>query len=320
MYVKYRAVKSAFIIGLILISIYAVFTPTTSAGIIFDLQNNVKVSWNASETEKPILPNMRNSIDLEINYIVTRGYFGRRILVAYSGRIAYVYLSIIECSPWIEAYLETDTIPMRITDQKQPAGHAILTYQGFEDIPAYTNGYIIIRAYVRRIGLISRFEQAFTINIVSGYNPSIKYSLPRGNHYTISPFKLVSIPIKLSNHGNAKTMVDVEVENTSDSFDISVDDITLGYPDGNETAYLTITADNDFDEEKVTLKITPYSTDNPIEKGETALLNLFISNDGSHREFKFPIDLNTIILILTIIILILLATIIPIAIVKRLRK
>jgi len=315
-----KSAKSTLIIGLLLISMCTGFI-STSTGLIFNLQSVVSVSWEGSETEKPIeIDDMVTSLDLKIDYIVTRGSFGRRILASYSDRIAYVYLEVIDCSHWISASLQTDTFPMEVTDKEQPAGHATLLLQTEEPAPAYEQGYVIIRAYVRRIGLINRDEKTFTINIFSGYKPNIEFNLPGGSFYTITPSEATEIPIEFTNFGNAKTIVSIEVENASESFDITTSEVIVDFPNGNQTIYLVIMADNNFEEEKVTLKITPALADNPEEKGEPKFLNLFIKNDGSKRESKFPIDVNTAIKILAVIIAILVMAILLVVLKKRINK
>ena len=316
-----KSVKSTLVIGLVLISTCTIFIPTISAGLIFNLQSVISVSWDGSEAEKPIeIDDLVTSLDLKIDYIVTRGSFGRRILASYSDRIAYVYLEVADCSHWISASLQTDTIPMIVTDQEQPAKHATLLLQTEEPAPAYEQGYVIIRAYVRRIGLIKGDEKTFTINIFSGYKSNVELDLPDGSFYTISPFEATEIPIEFTNFGNAKTIVSVEVENVSESFDITTSDVVVDFTNGTGTAYLIIVADNDFEEEKVTLKITPALADNPEEKGEPKFLNLFIKNDGSKREFEFPIDVNTAVTLLAVIIAILVIAILLVALVKRIYK
>jgi len=318
---KVIAVKSTLIIGLLLISMCTGFISTTSADSIFNMQSVVSVSWDGSGTEKTIeIDDLVTSLDLKIDYIITRGSFGRRILASYSDRIAYVCLEVVDCSHWISVSLQTDRFPMIVTDQEQPAKHATLLLQTEEPIPAYEQGYVIIRAYVRRIGLIKGDEKTFTINIFSGYKPNIELNLPEGSFYTISPSEATEIPIKFTNFGNAKTIVSIEVENTSESFDISVSDVIVDFPNGTKTAYLVIMADNNFEEEKVTLKVTPALADNPEEKGEPKFLNLFIKNDGSKREFKFPIDVNTAITLLAVILAILIIAILLVTLVKRIYK
>ena len=315
------AVKSTLVIGLILISTCTIFIPTTSAGLIFNLQSVISVSWDGSETEKPIeIDDLVTSLDLKIDYIVTRGSFGKRILASYSDKIAYVYLEVVDCSHWISGSLQTDRFPMKVTDQEQTAVHATLLLQVADDAPAYEQGYVIIKAYVRRIGLINGDEKTFTINIFSGYKPIIELNLPEGSFYTISPFEATEIPIEFTNFGNAKTIVSIEVENASESFDITTSEVVVDFLNGTETTYLVIMADNNFEEEKVTLKVTPILADNPEEKGEPIFLNLFIKNDGSKRESKFPIDVNTAITLLAVIIAILLIAILLVSLVKRIFK
>ena len=144
--------------------------------------------------------------------------------------------------------------------------------------------------------------------------------MPEGSFYTISPFEATEIPIEFTNFGNAKTIVSIEVENTSESFDITTSEVVVEFPNGTGTAYLVIMADNDFEEEKVILKITPALADNPEEKGEPKFLNLFIKNDGSKREFEFPIDVNTAITLLAVILAILIIAVLLVLLVKRIYK
>lgn len=301
------AVKSTLVIGLVLISTCTVFIPTTSAGLLLNLESVVDVRWEGSETQKAIeVDESYTSLNLEIDYIVTRGYFGKRIIESYSNRIAYVKLDIVDSSYWVSASLPTDTIPMQITEETQPTGQATISLKAYEDAPANEQGFIILRVSVKSIGLIKGFDRTYTINLFSSYKPIIQCDLLDGAFYTISPFRGYEIPIEITNLGNAKTIVSFELENTTDSFDISVSDVIVDFPDGSETAILTVTADNNFNDETIILKLIPSMATNPEEKGEPILLNLFFENDGSQKEHKFPIDFNVMLAALGLIIVILL--------------
>lgn len=314
-----RNMKSAILIAVVILSISTLFVSSSSAGLIFNLQSVVQVSWPSSQSNNPIeLKKELTSISLNIDYIVTRGIFGKRILESYSNNMAYVNLQVIDNSAWLSAYLETDSIPMKITDQEQPSKQATLFVEKDPDAPAYEEGYITLRVSVSRIGLIEQFKETYSLKVVSPYKSGIEANLPHGSFYIITPQQSTEIPIDFTNFGNAATKVNIEVVNSSKSFDITTHDVLVDFPDGIETSYLVIIADNNFEEETVTLKITPSYANDLNKKGEPSYLTLDIKNDGSRRDHS--IDLGMAIKIVGVIIAILIAAILLVVLVKKIFK
>jgi len=313
---KYKFIKSS-IIGILLICMMTNFLPTTSAGIIFNLNSIADISWEGKEEDKPIEINYQSDkISLAIDYKITKGLLGRRIMNFLSDKTTYVYINIVDHSHWIIPILETDAIPMKITDKNQPSEYTKIYFENIDNIPAYEEGYITIGAFVRRIGIIKGFYETYKIKIISGFNPIIQYKLPQGTFHTISPYTAKQIPIKFTNSGNAVAKISIEVINTSDSFDLSFSEVSIN-PNTTQTTYFIVMADDNFNEEKITLKLTPYSKDNPEDKGESKLFHFFIKNDGSRKEPKFPINVNILMIIIAIIIIILLMIILIVVAVRR---
>jgi len=83
---RFKTVKASILTGIILISVIFAVAPTTSAGFFFNLQSSLTVSWNASETEQPLVPRGgTRTLTLDITHTVNKGLLGAAILKAYTG-------------------------------------------------------------------------------------------------------------------------------------------------------------------------------------------------------------------------------------------
>jgi hypothetical protein len=302
-----RTIKSAFIIGLVLVSACAAFVPSTSAGIFFNLQSVVSVGYSGNKTEDPVVP--RGSIitvQMDVDYYVTRGVLGKGVLLAYQGKNAFVKLEIVGQSSWLTANLMKDTVPFSISDQKQTSTFNV-AFQASENAPAYAQGYITIKASVGKLGLIEGFEQEFTLPVFPAYKPLIDPSLPDTNTKRIGPMDTAVFPIEVRNLGNAETIVFLDVEYVPKGWNaIITSQVTLSEGDGSTaTAYLVVKPPKSFgyhsEEETIRISMEPVRADDQKDRGEKIYENFLVESQGfsTHGiEAVLPIILVIIVVLL----------------------
>lgn len=271
----------------------------------------ITIDWDT--TDEPIVPFAElRKIDLNITYSVTKGGVLANLLFPfYKGKQVNINLDIGDMSKGCTATLAVKTLTTVISDEPQELT-TTLSVSVDETAPAYGSGYVkcnvSVDPFKGPFGLITYidgFEQEFTVKFKPAYLPLVVIELPQGNFYEIAPFNETEIPITITNLGNAKTKVFVEVENASESFNIFLNNVTLDFPDGEKTIYMTVIADNKFDKETIKLKFTPARDENIEDKGDPKCLALVLENDGSYIEEEngIEIDTTTILIILVIIIL-----------------
>ncbi len=285
------------------------FVPSTSAGLLFNLQSVVSVSYSGNETASPVVP--RGSIinvKLDITYYVTRGVLGQGILIAYGGKNAFVKLEIVGNSDWLTANLMKDTVPFEISDQKQTSTYSI-SFQASENAPAYAQGFITIKASVATMGLIEGFEQEFTLPVFPAYKPLIDPYLPETNTRKIGPMDTAVFPIEIKNLGNAETIVFLDIESVPVGWNaIITSQVTLAEAEGSTaTAYLVVKPPKGFgyhsEENTIKISMEPVRADDQKDRGEKIYENFLVESQGFSTygiEAVLPIILVIVVIILIV--------------------
>ena len=113
---RFKTVKASFLTGIILISVIIAVAPTISAGILFNLQSSLTVSWNASETEQPLVPRGgTRTLALDITHTVNKGLLGAAVLQIYAGKQITIKIEILETPSWATATLSQGTVTATIS-------------------------------------------------------------------------------------------------------------------------------------------------------------------------------------------------------------
>lgn len=281
-----RTIQTSVILGILLMSVFATVIPSTSAGLLFNLQSVVTVTWSGNQTEKPVVPRGAiRQVDIDVTYMVTRGVLGKNLLYLYSGKTAFIKLSIESTSDWATASLQSDTIAVPVSSEPQ-YGTTILSLQVSENAPAFALGVVTIKASVPKMGLIQGYEQSFDLNFVPSYKPLISPSLPETNTKEIGPLDTAVFPVTVTNLGNARTIVFLNVVNVPEGWNaIITSQVTLEEAAGSTaTAYLTVKPPKNFGyhDEQVTIKISmkPARADDLTQQGETIYETFLIQSRG----------------------------------------
>ena len=92
-------------------------------------------------------------------------------LKLYRGKVAFIELEIIDKSPWINAILSTNVVPLPVSDELN-CGYTTLKLQASENAPSHETGFVTIRASVEPINglfglrkLIDGFEYEANVYI-----------------------------------------------------------------------------------------------------------------------------------------------------------
>jgi hypothetical protein len=320
---NFRSVKATLIMGILLVSLSAALVPTTSAGILFNLEHLVEVNYE--DITGIVAPRGEwETITFNLTYkLVYGGLFpnlARLAAIIYAGRPIVVRIEPIESPDWVIA--SVDQSPQTSIQVDQPSDlQARLSIKVDEDAPAYGGGYVKLRITVPQIGGIGKFETEVDVKFDPGYLPIVQPQFPEGEYKLIGPMDTAVFPIEFINMGNARTRVYFEIVSISDEgwSAIITDEIVLDENEGSkETVWLTIKPPKSFGYHDRTAAIyihyTPEMVEQPDYKGDTKPISLLVESRG------FSVIGIEIIILPIIIIVVILLLLYQFVIKKRLRK
>lgn len=286
---------------------------------ILKLKNNVNIKWDQTETSEPIIPKTSaKTFELNITYTTEYSYKISTIFAdLMKNRKIDIKLEIVESPEWCEATIDKNTVSTTIsTEQKNLSANLSVSVN--EDAIAYQTGTIKINVSVDpqmgpigALVLIAGYNKVYEFSITPGFLPKISTKVEYVNYsktgmVELPPYNETSIPINISNLGNGKTKVLVEVTNSPENWSIGVDSYIIIDMNSSGQIDLSVEADHKFDDESVTVKLTPVRSDDTTDVGESTNLTIKFHNDGSYKEPSeetFEIDTTTLAIILFVIIL-----------------
>ena len=284
---KFKAVKASILIGVILISTIFAVVPTTSAGIIFNLQSSLTVSWDAKETEQPLVPRGgTRALNINITHTVNKGFFGAGIIQVYSGKQITIEIEIVSVPTWATATLSQGTVVATIKPNEQTTLHTQLTLAVAENAPAFGVGIVQLRATARKAGLIQSFEQDFSLAFQPDYKPLIQPTYPDANTKQIGPMDTATFRINVDNLGNARTIVKLKIETVPEGWTaIVTDEIILEEGAGStNTAFLVVKPPKGFgyhyDQQTITVSMLPVKADDSTKVGAYTYASFLVESRG----------------------------------------
>lgn len=284
---RFKTVKASILTGIILISVIIAVSPTTSAGIFFNLQSSLTVSWNTSETQQPLVPRGgTRQLTLDITHMVNKGVLGSAILRAYTGKQITIKIEILSTPTWATASLSQGTVTATIDPTTLQTLHTALTLAVAENAPAFGVGEVKLRATALKAGLIQSFEQDFALNFQPDYKPLIQPTLPDANTKQIGPMDTATFRIDVQNLGNARTLVKLTVETVPEGWmAIITDEIVLEEGVGSmNTAYLVVKPPKGFgyhyDEETIVVSMQPVKADEQTKVGAVTKASFLVESRG----------------------------------------
>lgn len=294
-----RLTVTSLIFAIILFSLFTtVFTKTSEGAIPVRLKHRLILDWDADED--PIVPrdelkivNVTITYTLEfglnfsegmyLNYIHYGEIFGgNQFGKTLKGKIV---LEILEIPEWCHATFRYPLAVVNISSKYITQMPLYLLLD--EDAPAFSKGYIKIKATLKpfpTVPYISKEETTINLSFQPSYLPRISVDLPDINTAQIEPQEKASFPIKITNIGNDKTYVSIEVENLPKGWAATVTDGVLLDEEESNIATLTVNPPKDFgyreDVGIVRISLTPSRAVNSSEIGDKMSLSFLVQSKG----------------------------------------
>jgi hypothetical protein len=272
----------------------------------------VEIEWTNIETSTlPIKPGQGyREYDFNLKYSIVKEPALRNLLypLLLKGKKIDIKFTIEDKPDWCEVMLFTDTITTEISEEIQVHSSKIIVSVN-NNAPIYERGMVKINISIPAVkgpfGLITfidSFTQSFSVDVTAGYQGLLTAEYIQGNYIEISPNKAKTIPIEITNKGNGQTTVFVELRGPiSKSLNINYpEEIELDI-DETKSLELIVTANNDFDEQDIEIRLIPSYSLEKGKVGNTLNLRLNLKNDGSYVQEGLYIIFLLIFLIVLII-------------------
>jgi len=321
---NFRTVKASLIMGLLLISIFAILAPVSSVkaqGGLFGFASIITIEWaNVNESGVAVEP-LRDfkSYELNVDYSITKGPFGNLIYnLLYIGRRVDIKLELIDYPrEWSTVYIPFDTITVSLQRNLNQVieKSIVIMISVDESAPAYKDGTISIRAYVPKIGMIQAFDKTFQLTLKPAYLGMLNVQ-PETQHRLIGPMDTAEIPIQVTNLGNGRTKALFRVTSTYEDWMSIVTDQIILEPQQTGTIFLNVKPPKGFgyhdDSRTFIIEYIPTWAEAPEIRGYPEQLSIAIESRG--------ISVIGIEVILPIIILIILVIFAIYYLEKRIRR
>jgi hypothetical protein len=272
--------------AIVLIGVLVTVLPIAKAGPIFNFKSILNVTWG-NETQEPLIPRGElRLVTLTVTHTVTKTAWGDGVLSALTGALIPIHLQITDKPSWCTATIQSGTLSVTVQPNTTTTVRTQVSIQVTNDAPAYSLGYITIRATADRTSIIEGYENDFTLSFIPAYKSLINPSLPQTNVKELGPMDTGTIPIEITNMGNARTTVMLEVTNVpKDWVAIVTSHVLLDEGIGSTaTAYLTVIPPKSFgyhnDEQTIEVSLQPVYADDYSKRGEITYQTFLVQSRG----------------------------------------
>lgn len=291
---NFRTAKSVVVIGILLVGIFAVFIPSTSAGILdrlaeaYTVYSEVKIEYDKDAASDPVLPlEMVKDIPVTISLRVT-GYFAEDLLHYYEGTNLFIDLDVNETPEWCTASI----LPRKLVIPASviwSTNNATLSVMINEDAPAFSEELIKVKVKVGKLGAIQGGEFFQDIRFIPGYLPVLRLNVPESTCELVGPDDVANFDIEIENLGNAMTEVACRVIDVPKGWNASIaSSATIGSrTSGNNikrTLQLSVKPPHGFgyheEREIIEVSITPSYYGNSSLTGKEHLLYFVVQSRG----------------------------------------
>jgi len=246
----------------------------------FGLFSAVSVSWDANMTEEPLIPRGEiRGVPLECSFSVMYGVLGRLIHLLLRNHRVIMTVSIVEVPEWCTAVISQGNLSVLMPPDEGTITTVTtwLSVMVSDQAPAFDLCPVKIQVTVEPrhgpfgfIPLMQGFTQEFLITFIVGYKPLISTYYPQGNVIETPPLVQVELPIRITNLGNGKTIVENEVVNHPDGWVVSLPEQLILEVGEKKEMNLSFVAPAGFSgEASITVSFTPHSFDNYELVGQT---------------------------------------------------
>ncbi len=284
---NFRSVKATLIMGLLLVSVFAALIPSVSAAP--SLESYVNVLYDTTITNEPIyIRAAQKAINVNITYGVTSAsiipLISTILLAMHLGRTVQIQVEAYEYPEW--ASVSVNQWPTATIQLEKEAYPIILTLKVTEDAPAYGKGDIKLRITVPKVGLINGIVTEVNIPFSVGYTPIVSPEVLGGESKIIGPMDTTVFPIELTNLGNARTRVQLEITHIPDGWSaIITNEVIIEEGEGSKaTAYLTVRPPRGVgyhdDSASIVIHYTPEMVEQSMFVGKAKSINVLVESRG----------------------------------------
>lgn len=316
-----KTVKTGIIFGLVLISMFAVFAPNASAGI---LKITPIVTLTAPTAQENIIPGS-GVLLIPLSTSFTLSGIGRNTVATSSLLMdtpLTIQLKVESTADWVTATIDNPQVLSMLDDKEPKISNLKITVT--EKAPAFQFGSVTISTTTTEIkGLLFTIAQdirSWTVSFVVGYWPVVSYQAPKGTSMQVSPgdTKGADIPIDVINLANGPTHVTIVPETPKGDWSINIAssvDLNSAANQNSEgtkqTVHLIIKPPNGFGfhNERQTFKVqfTPYMLGGPSGRtdlvGQTETVSFTVDSIGFSPGTGFEIPLIVAVLVVIGIVL-----------------
>lgn len=304
---KRSALNAGILAGLVLVSVTLATICLPSTKSTFAIQSSLDVTWG-NETIKPIVPRGElRTLTLVITHTITRGALGQEIINLLTGSVIPIAITITDSSPWCTAVISKGTLSVIVQPDTISTVQTTVSIQVENDAPAYGLGYFTIKATAAQTSLIQGTENVVTLSFIPAYKALIQTFLPATNTKEIGPMDTAVFPVKVTNLGNARTIVMLNVTNVPKDWNaVITSEIVLNEVDqegSSGTAFLVVKPPRSFgyhyDELTLQISLQPVKADDYSEKGQISTATFLVQSRGfSLPGFEIILFLVALVLVL----------------------
>ena len=264
-----------------------------------------------SKIDEPLTAAVTKEIEITVGYKLDIGslakwfFFNRRIgrLLLFGPKYSLKFLSklpqaTIELSTeqpeWCTVTLDQKNISLEISNDFKETKAELTVFINNQTATALEQKDIKIKAEFKGLGGIKASSNETTISFRPAYQSKITYNFEK--EINITSTNETNIPITITNNGNGDAIVKVEIENTSENWNISIYPEETTIPIGNtKQVDLITTPTKTFKNQTIKIKITTksaYSGTDVDEKyltGETIQFSITLINTQPKEEEKLPL-------------------------------
>ena len=311
---NFKSIKTGFVFGIVLFTLFAALAPTTSAGII---KINPIVTVKYDSPENFVMPNS-DRIVIDLNTTLELSGIGATTVETSSllkDVPIQIELKVIKTEPWCTASIDNSLFNLKPSEGKSYPSQLTVTVT--ENVPAFTQGVIRISATTtKQPGLlftIGESSKEFDVSFQAGYYPIISYDTPKGTLLEIGPMDTADFEIGIENIGNGPSHVSAELLDNPEngwSFNIA-SSVTLssavsGLEGTKKIIHLKVKPPIGFgfheDRQIIRVKFTPSYLGRPDLVGQEEIINFTVQSRGFSPGIGFEIPLIVIILAVIIIV------------------
>jgi hypothetical protein len=283
---KINEIKAGVVTVFVLSGLLVALVPISSAGPIFNFKSILNVTWG-NETQEPFVPRGQlRTVTIIITHTVTKTAAGKGVLSTLTGALIPIHVEIIEKPSWCSATVQEGTLSVTVQPGITSTVKTTIAIQVANNAPANSLGYIKVKATAERTSIIEGFENVFTLNFIPAYKSLINPSLPETNMKEIGPMDTAVLPITISNLGNARTIVFLDVTSIPEDWVAMVtSQLTLEEGAGSQgTAYLVVKPPKSFgyhnEEQIIKVSMQPVDANDYSKRGEITYQTFLVQSRG----------------------------------------